>query len=209
MFFVGIIEENSNVVNEITQYFLRLENYSLLFICSSTDEFESLPAGKRNRADLIIIDPGHNGADGLWPVKYIKQQHPEAHILLLSAMTIADYHLDTLKEAGVDSAINKNNIIDELARFFENGINGNQDDHPKAATLSNKIKKRPSPEKNSLTNREFEIIELVAKGFSNKKIGEQLYISQYTVNAHLRKIFIKLSVNSRVALVNHVMNELV
>jgi two-component system, NarL family, response regulator LiaR len=208
MFFVGIIEENPNAVNEITQYVLRLENYSLLFICSSLDEYKSLPAGKRNRADIIIIDRGEHNFDKLSHIQYIKQERPETPVLFLSTITITNLLSAKLKQPGADSFISNKNIGSELLWFFEKEMNRKQNGVEKTAAINSAIKNRAVMEKTALTNREFEIIELVAKGLSNKKIAAQLYISQYTVNAHLRKIFVKLSVNSRVALVNHIINEL-
>ena len=204
MIFVGIIEENWNIVNEITQYFLGFENYSLLFICSSFEEYKTLPVGKRNKAGIIIVDPGHQNFARIWRVRYLKQVNLKSSIFLLSENTINDQLLPKLKTAGVDSVLNKKAITKDLIEFFGNGMkvnnNGLADGHI--------VKLQQNGKKIPLTTREFEIVELLVKGHTNKKIGELLFISPYTVNAHLRKIYIKLSVRSRTALVNHIMNEL-
>jgi len=206
MIFVGIIEENRNVVYEITQYFLRQEDYSLLFVCSSLDEYRALPPGKRNRASIIISNAGQNQLDVLWQAKYLKQVNREARILFLTDTILNEELGDRIRKAGADTLIHKHSIAKDLVEFFG--------DDTMAGQI---VPERPAPDslvvihnrkKPSLSPREYEIIDLVVKGYTNKKIGEQLFISPYTVNAHLRKIFIKLSINSRTALINHVMNEL-
>jgi DNA-binding CsgD family transcriptional regulator len=56
---------------------------------------------------------------------------------------------------------------------------------------------------NLLTGRELQIATLIAKGLSNKQVASQLQISEWTVSAHLRRIFIKLKVDNRTAMVYH------
>ena len=209
MIFVGIIEANRNVVYEITQYFLGFEDYSLLFICSSVKEYKSLPASKRNKAGIIIIDPGQHNFDRLWQIKYLKRVNPETRILLLSENAITDQFGDKLKKAGVDSVLNKKAFSKDLTELFEIGSPITKNGYNGHTATADAIATQQIEKKIPLTTREFEIVELIVKGHTNKQIGGLLYISPYTVNAHLRKIYVKLSVTSRTALINHIINELV
>lgn len=204
MLFVGIIEQNWNIINEITQYFLGFENYSLLFICSSFEEYKTLPVGKRNKAGIVIVDAAHQNAARIWQVRYLKQVNLKSSIFLLSENTINDQLLPKLQKAGVDSVLDKKAITKDLAGLFGNGLKVNNN----GPAGSHIIKSHQNGKKIPLTTREFEIAELIGKGYTNKKIGELLFISPYTVNAHLRNIYMKLSVCSRTALVNHIINEL-
>jgi DNA-binding CsgD family transcriptional regulator len=63
------------------------------------------------------------------------------------------------------------------------------------------LEQSSSPLTNLLTERELQIVKLVASGQSNKQVANQLHISEWTVSAHLRRIFIKLNVDSRTAMV--------
>jgi len=64
-----------------------------------------------------------------------------------------------------------------------------------------------SPDQVSLSPRELAIVQLIAKGLPNKTIGEVLEISQWTVATHLRRIFVKLDVTSRAAMVARILED--
>lgn len=68
------------------------------------------------------------------------------------------------------------------------------------AHIQGALKKSDSALTNLLTERESQIVTLVASGQSNKQVASQLHISEFTVSAHLRRIFIKLNVDSRTAM---------
>ena len=209
MVFVGIIDDNRDIVDEISRFFLELDNYSLLFICRSFEDYKSLPVMKRNRADIIIMDAGPQNFDRLWQARYLQQANMKTQVVLLSETVDTDYVQAKLKEAGVDHIINKETIANDLAKAFGELL-GRSHNGPDDRPLANGHKKTmQNGIKIPLTNREFEVIELVVKGHTNKKIGELMYISPYTVNAHLRKIYIKLSVSSRTELISRVINDLV
>lgn len=206
MTFVGIIENNRNIVHEITEYFLAQEDYSLLFICSSLDEYKSLPPGKKNRAGIIISNPGQHHFDQLWHAQYLKQVSREARILFLTDTSMSEHIAHKVKEAGADLFIDRNAVTQDLVEVFGNEV-VNDKAEEKREWPAQPAASSPEPSKKvSLTARELEIIDLVAKAYTNKEIAEALFISQYTVNAHLRKIFVKLSVKSRTALVNFIVN---
>lgn len=69
-------------------------------------------------------------------------------------------------------------------------------------TLDISNKERAIQEKYSLSDRELEVIELLAEGFTNQKIGEQLHISVNTVKSHIKRIYQKLRISNRLQLIN-------
>jgi len=210
MVFVGIIEKDQSTVQEITSFFLEMEEYSLLFVCASLEEYKGLSVAKKTRTGLIIINPGEKNFDRLWQSSYLRQTSPGAHILMLCEVEIGDYLRAKLKEAGASCIIHKQNIIQELKECCEKTLG-------KVNTSNGYIKHNRAHELNlhlnekrgRLTNREYELVGWVMKGHTNKKIGEMMYISTYTVNAHLRKIYIKYAVRSRTELISRIINELV
>jgi DNA-binding NarL/FixJ family response regulator len=202
MVFIGIIEADRSLAADIIQYFFGLENYSVLFSCTDLEAFKSLPAAKRLKADVIILDSGENNFDRLWQIKFLKQANADLKILLLTETVISEYLSGKLIEAGADCFIQKENLSGELEKYFIQltlayrrvGRNLMQ-----PAVVGRKI---------TLTEREKEIVGWVSRGLTNRRIGEQMLISTYTVNAHMRKIFVKCSVNSRRALISKMKNEL-
>ncbi len=196
MYFIGVIAQNKTTIQEIVNYFLSKEKYSILFVCQSMYEYKVLPVQNRKKADIVFVDTGENYFELVQQLKYLKSVNFHYHIVLLSS--------PQLPRAGTIGFIDKNHIRHTLEscfgeemqlRFSENGKNGNgqHGDQPERITPF-------------LTNRETEVAELVLKGYTNKKIGETLFISTCTVNAHLRKIFSKLSVKSRTELAYKMIN---
>ena len=122
-------------------------------------------------------------------LKYLKSINFHYHIVLLSS--------PAQPRAGTIGFIDKNHIRHTLESCFAEDIHARFTGHESEDALE------LSP---MLTNRETEVAELVLKGYTNKKIGETLYISTCTVNAHLRKIFTKLSVKSRTELAYKMIN---
>ena len=60
MVFIGIIQADRSLSADIIQYFFGLENYSVLFSCTDLEAFKTLPAAKRIKADIIMLDSGEN-----------------------------------------------------------------------------------------------------------------------------------------------------
>lgn len=200
MVFIGIIEADRSLSADIIQYFFGLENYSVLFSCTDLEAFKTLPAAKRIKADIIMLDSGENNFDRLWQIRYLKQANADLKILLLTETVISEYLSGKLKEAGADCFIQKENLSGELEKYFSQ--------LSREYTGRNLMRPAVVGRKITLTNREREIVGWVARGLTNKRIGEQMFISTYTVNAHMRKIFVKCAVNSRRELISKLKNEL-
>ena len=192
MHFIGIIAQNKTTVQEIVNYFLGKEKYSILFICQSMNEYKVLPAQNRKKADIVFVDTGENYFELVQQLKFLKSINFHYHIVLLSS--------PQLPRAGTIGFIDKNHMRHTLESCFSEEL--------QARFAENKNYYPAEPERPApfLTNRETEIAELVLKGYTNKKIGEELFISTCTVNAHLRKIFAKLSVKSRTELAYKMIN---
>ena len=203
MVFIGIIEADKSLAADIIQYFFGLENYSVLFCCTDLEAYKALPAAKRIKADVIMLDSGENNFDRLWQIKYLKKANADLKILLLTETLISEYLSGKLKEAGADCFIQKENLSADLENFFSQFTQ-----EYKPGVGRNLMQPAVVGRKITLTEREREIVGWVARGLTNKRIGEKMVISTYTVNAHMRKIFVKCAVNSRRELISRLKNEL-
>ncbi|MBF2027365.1 MAG: helix-turn-helix transcriptional regulator [Oscillatoriales cyanobacterium C42_A2020_001] len=115
---------------------------------------------------------------------------PEAERLLKQLVERVDAAIDAKKPQGFD-------LIEDQV-MFESCINGLQ---------YQLVRCRPKCQQVSLSPRELEIAGLIAQGLPNKCIGSVLKISPCTVSTHLRRIFVKLGVTSRAAMVARLMEE--
>lgn len=209
MQFVGIIEKDNSVVQEIILYLSGNEKCCLLFTCQTMEDFRLLPLSKKNRANIILVNTDKNNFDRLWQIKYLKQVNPRSKIVVLLENWLDDPLAERILHAGATAYLQKSFVADKLPLYMEKVLNRESIEYSSGMVVHDNRAVVNGAGEITLTAREIEIIEMVAKGYSNKKIGEVMHISTYTVNAHLRKIYIKLSVNSRTELIRQIINTLV
>ena len=147
--------------------------------------------------DLIILDLNMKGLSGLDTLKGLRAEGVDTRILIL---TVSDAKNDifTLIDAGADGYLLKDTEPDVLLEQIKRIAQGE-------VILSDSIKnlllerKHTVDPMDSLTDREMDVLRLIATGLSNKQIAGQLFISEETVKVHIRNLLRKLNVHSRVA----------
>ncbi|SMD43008.1 two component transcriptional regulator, LuxR family [Aquiflexum balticum DSM 16537] len=160
---------------------------------------QALEFFKTNKVDLLITDFNLPGMDGLSLVRLVKKINPDTKIIVLSMHDETHLVKEILKE-GVEGYVLKNDSHKELKMAIQYVREGK-------IYLSNNINRiiinsLNFPEEDRLlTDREREILKLIAKEFPNKKIAEQLFISERTVETHRKNIFRKTKTNTLVGLI--------
>lgn len=155
---------------------------------------EAIDIAARSDADLVLMDLRMPEMDGVAATKQLRERHPTVQVVIL---TTYDTDADILRaiEAGASGYLLKDATRDELLRAIHDAAAG---ESPLAPSVASRLVDRMrGPRQDALSAREIEILELVAKGLSNKEIGAQLYISAATVKSHLLHVFSKLGVNDR------------
>ncbi|MDD7569218.1 MAG: two-component system response regulator NarL [[Actinobacillus] rossii] len=147
--------------------------------------------------DLIVLDLNMKGLSGLDTLKALRAEGIDARIVIL---TVSDAKNDifSLIDAGADGYLLKDTEPDTLLAQLKQIAHGE-------VILSDSIKnlliERHSTQNplDSLTDREMDVLQLIATGLSNKQIAGKLFISEETVKVHIRNLLRKLNVHSRVA----------
>jgi len=171
---------------------------------------EALATAPELDPDLIILDLNMQGMDGLETLKRLRDEGVTSRIVML---TVSDSNEDVIKAIGLgaDGYLLKDSDPDELLEQIKKAASGKMvlSDAVNAA-LATAIRRpadKPAADINSLTNREYEILSLIAKGQSNKLIARELDISDGTVKVHVKHLLKKLNLRSRVEaavwMVNH------
>ncbi|MDY4280953.1 MAG: response regulator [[Pasteurella] mairii] len=158
---------------------------------------EGIHLALQTSPDLVILDLNMKGLSGLDTLKALRTEGVDARIVIL---TVSDAKNDifTLVDAGADGYLLKDSEPDTLLSQLQRIAQGE-------VILSDSIKdllleKRPVEEPMKLlTDRERDVLRLIATGLSNKQIAVQLFISEETVKVHIRNLLRKLNVHSRVA----------
>jgi DNA-binding NarL/FixJ family response regulator len=148
--------------------------------------------------DLILMDLRMPVMDGVNAIREIKALHPNIQVLVL---TTYDSDADILPaiEAGATGYMLKDSSREELYRAVRSAARGEPVLAPTVAARL--ISRMRAPAEEKLSNRELEVLKLVAEGASNSEIASRLHISQATVKSHLIHIFGKLGVSDRTAAV--------
>jgi NarL family two-component system response regulator LiaR len=150
--------------------------------------------------DVILMDLVMPGMDGIEAIRQIKSSQPDARILALTSFAADDKVFPAIK-AGALGYLLKSADPEDLIHAIRRVYRGEPSLHP---SIARKVlqeiriphKKPPTPD--PLTEREIEILHLVAQGQSNKQIADQLCIAEVTVRTHVSNILSKLHLANRV-----------
>ena len=158
---------------------------------------EGINLALQTSPDLIILDLNMKGLSGLDTLKALRAEDVDARIVIL---TVSDAKNDifTLIDAGADGYLLKDTEPDTLLSQLKRIAQG---EVILSDSIKNLLLERQSSQSpiDSLTDREIDVLRLVATGLSNKQIAGQLFISEETVKVHIRNLLRKLNVHSRVA----------
>ena len=160
--------------------------------------------------DVVLMDISMPGINGIQATRTIKEEHPETKILILT-MHDEEGYIYPIFKAGASGYVVKRTATRELVSAIEAVMEGNTIMHPSVArTLIIDGARDESPGEaqdldfyDGLTERELEVVTLVAEGMTNREIADELHISIKTVQAHRSNIMEKLDVHDRVALTKY------
>ena len=155
------------------------------------DGTEAIDLWRNLHPDVVLMDLRMPGMDGVEAIRRIRSEDAEAGIIVL---TTFDHDEDIYAglRAGAKAYLLKDVEPEELFRCIRAVHAGEAYLQPKvAAKLAQRVQEEP------LTEREEQILKLLAEGKSNRAIGEVLHISESTVKSHMKSLFVKLDVTSR------------
>jgi len=149
------------------------------------------------KIDLVLMDIDMPVLNGIEATKIIKKEMPEKKIIMLT-MHDEKAMIKMMLDIGADGYLLKNSGKAEIIKAIENVMAGEQyySDEVTSVLLETKTSKDELGIISELTDREIQIIKLIADGLSNKEIGEKLFISHRTVDTHRTNFMNKLDLHN-------------
>jgi two-component system, NarL family, response regulator len=160
-------------------------------VASAASGEEAIDLFFEHQPDITLMDLQLGVMDGITATKIIRRRAPEARIVVLT-MRRGDEDIHRALEAGASTYLMKDTISDDLIRVLREVQAG---EHPMPADVEARLAERAT--RATLTDREVQVVELVAQGMRNKEIGVSLGITETTVQVHVKNILAKLKVQDR------------
>ena len=151
--------------------------------------------------DVVLMDISMPGLSGIEATRIACKKKPGLKVIMLTIYD-DDQHVLKAVEAGASGYVIKNVRKEDLFKIIKKVSDGKSFLDPDVTTHILQMIREPranpsDPKTHPFSERELEIMVVLAKGNSNQKIAEKLYLSEHTVKTHLKHIFKKLSVSSR------------
>ena len=185
---------------------LLLHENNIIIAGEANNGKEALNLLQTTSIDVIITDINMPKFSGIELTVEVKEKHPETKVLALSMHQDSDYISEVL-EAGASGYILKNTGKKELLEAINRIANNFTYLSPEVeeTILQQAFKQQKAQDQKIvvLTNREQEILKLIAEEFSNQQIAEKLFISERTVETHRKNIFRKTKTKSIVGLIQY------
>lgn len=195
-----VIVDDHALIREGIKKLLELEE-SFEIQALAGDGLEALEIIEAQKPDVVLLDinmPNMNGIDCL---KQIKSDFPETKVIMLTIHEDAEYLIETIN-IGAEGYVLKDADVSSLIKAIQKVVQGEVYIHPTLSGIlvreyKSKNKNLDDVMGNNLTKREYEVIRLISRGYNNKEIAVELFISEKTVKNHVSNIFKKIKVTDR------------
>jgi NarL family two-component system response regulator LiaR len=194
-----LLVDDHEVVRQGVRFFLETQpDFSV--VAEADSGLAAIKHAEEHIPDVVLMDLIMPEMDGVEATRRIKDVSPRTQIVVLTSYH-DDEHIFPALQAGAISYILKDVKMEELAEAIRRAMRGEATLHPRvAARIIQELNGSRTEELNpfsELTNREMEVLRLIANGLNNSEIAVQLVISEHTVKGHVSNILSKLHLADR------------
>lgn len=193
-----LVDDHHIILDGLISLFEQDPEFQVLAALHSGEEV--LEYLKTQQPQILLTDYSLPGISGIDFVRQVRKLYPSVKIIVLSMHDEAHIIKPILKE-GVEGYLLKNIQHSELKTAIRHVSQGLPYVSPEVTRLLMEEINKPKEEPELLTERELDVLRLIAREFSNKEIAEKLFISERTVETHRKNIFRKTKTSSLVGLI--------
>lgn len=196
---IRILIADDHSVVRAGMHFLMGTEPGIEIIGEADDGEEAVQKALRLRPDVILLDLQMPRKSGVEAITEIMQHWPEARILVLTSFADDDHVFAAIK-AGATGYLLKDSSPNDLIQAIRDVYAGESSLHPKIARKLIREMRQPPDlplTEDPLTERELEVLKLVAQGLSNQDIADRIVVGERTVRAHVSAVLSKLHLANR------------
>lgn len=195
---VFLVDDHAIFLEGLLSLLEKEENYQV--IGTAVNAENALDVLQKESIDLLITDLNLPGMDGMELTRRVRNTLPEIKIIMLSMHDETEFVRDAIK-AGINGYVMKKDSHDQLLKAVSTVIGGSifVSDELNTKLLSGIGRESEKPE---LTERESQVLKMIAEDLPNKEIAKRLHISKRTVETHRKNLMHKTGSNSVVGLIN-------
>jgi DNA-binding NarL/FixJ family response regulator len=189
---IAIAEDQLLFSKLLRTYLNEFINYRVVLATDEREVMENLLFGD-NPPDVLLLDIVMPDFDGIEFYKELKSKNSNQKVIFIT-QNVSLHYIQTCMQLGADGFIGKKSELSEIVKGIDAVISGNK--------FISSDAQRVLDRKNSLTNlnnlskREYDILNLLSLGKSTHEIGEELYISFFTVETHKKNLYAKMGVSN-------------
>ncbi len=198
---IFIVDDHQIVIDGICSLLVNEQEFHICGTCS--DPTKVMTELQQHIPDIVVTDIQMPGLSGVELARNIAKKYPDTRILALSMFGDIS-SIRQMLDSGISGYVLKNTGREELIRALHTLAKGENYFSPEITReLATAVKSRTQHSAAHLTNREIEIIRLIARDLSNKQIAGELFISERTVETHRKNILRKTGNQTAIGLVKY------
>ncbi len=202
-----LLADDHGMVREGLKYYLEVED-DIEVVGEAADGRKAAELAGNLKPDVILMDLIMPGVDGVEGTKLCLEASPDSKVVVLTSKAEDDLVLPAVR-AGALSYLLKDVSASDLAGAIRGAASGKPTLHPMAASkMMQQVQADQGKQERQMriSPREMEVVHLIARGFGNKKIAEELFISERTVKTHVTHLLEKLEQSDRTQLAIYAIN---
>jgi len=195
-----IICDDQAIIRDGLEMLLKLER-DIEVLAQAQDGSEALDLVGSLSPDLVLMDLKMPGMNGVEATRRIRAHHPETKVLVLTTYDDDEWLFDAIR-AGASGYLLKDTPREKVIEAIRGTVAGNAFVDPAVAgklleQAASQQVQQPTQITEKLTDREEDVLRLIARGLTNTEIAQQLHLSEGTIRNHVSAIFAKLDVSDR------------